>query len=32
MVTNKLKAAHATRMKFYQDKELNVTAELLKAS
>jgi hypothetical protein len=28
LLTKELKAAHATRLRFYQDKELNVTAEL----
>jgi hypothetical protein len=27
-LTKELKAAHATRLRFYKDKELNVTAEL----
>jgi hypothetical protein len=29
---NKLKAAHATRLRFYKDKKLNVTAELAQAA
>jgi hypothetical protein len=32
LLTKKLKAAHATRMRFYQDTELNVTAQLTKAA
>jgi hypothetical protein len=28
LLTKELKAAHATRLRFYKDKELNVTAEL----
>jgi inorganic pyrophosphatase/exopolyphosphatase len=28
LLTKELKAAHATRLRSYQDKELNVTAEL----
>jgi hypothetical protein len=28
LLTKELKAAHATRLRFYQDKELNVPAEL----
>jgi hypothetical protein len=32
MLTKELKAAHATRLRFYQDKELNVTAELAQAA
>jgi hypothetical protein len=28
VLTKELKAAHATRLKFYKEKELNVTAEL----
>jgi hypothetical protein len=28
LLTQELKAAHATRLRFYKDKELNVTAEL----
>jgi hypothetical protein len=32
LLTKKLKAALATRLRFYQDKELNVTAELAKAA
>jgi Chromo (CHRromatin Organisation MOdifier) domain len=31
-LTKELKAAHATRLRFYKDKELNVTAELAQAS
>jgi hypothetical protein len=29
LVTRELKAAHATRLRLYQDKNLNVTAELV---
>jgi Chromo (CHRromatin Organisation MOdifier) domain len=32
LLTKELKAAHATRFRFYKDKELNVTAELAKAA
>jgi Chromo (CHRromatin Organisation MOdifier) domain len=32
LLTKKLKAAHATRLRFYKNKELNVTAELARAS
>jgi hypothetical protein len=32
LLTNELKAAHATCLRFYQDKELNVTAELSHAA
>jgi hypothetical protein len=32
LITKELKAAHATRSRFYQDKELNVTAELAQAA
>jgi Chromo (CHRromatin Organisation MOdifier) domain len=32
LLTNKLKAAHASRLRFYKDKELNVTAELTQAA
>jgi hypothetical protein len=32
LLTKKLKAAHATRLTFYKDKELNVTAELAQAA
>jgi Chromo (CHRromatin Organisation MOdifier) domain len=32
LLTKELKAAHATRLRFYKDKELNVTAELAQAS
>jgi hypothetical protein len=28
LLTKELKAAHATRLRFYKDKELNVTSEL----
>jgi hypothetical protein len=28
LLTKELKATHATRLQFYQDQELNVTAEL----
>jgi hypothetical protein len=31
LLTKELKAAHATRLRFYKDKELNVTAELVQA-
>jgi hypothetical protein len=31
-LTKALKAAHATRLRFYEDKELNVTAELAQAA
>jgi hypothetical protein len=31
LLTNELKVAHATRLRFYKDKELNVTAELSRA-
>jgi hypothetical protein len=31
-LTKELKAAHATLLRFYQDKELNVTAELAQAA
>jgi hypothetical protein len=31
-LAKELKAAHATRLRFYQDKELNVTAELAQAA
>jgi hypothetical protein len=31
LLTKELKAAHATRLQFYQNKELNVTAELAQA-
>jgi hypothetical protein len=31
LLTNELKAAHATRLRFYKDKDLNVTAELAQA-
>jgi hypothetical protein len=30
--TKELKAAHATRLRFYKDKDLNVTAELAQAA
>jgi hypothetical protein len=30
--TNELKAAHATHLRFYNDKELNVTAELAQSA
>jgi hypothetical protein len=30
LLTKELKAAHATRLRFYKDKDLNVTAELAK--
>jgi hypothetical protein len=32
MLTKELKAAHATRLRFYQDKELIVTAEMAQAA
>jgi hypothetical protein len=32
LLTKKLKAAHATRLRFDQEKELNVTAELAQAA
>jgi hypothetical protein len=32
LLTKELKAAHATRLIFYKDKELNVTAELAQAA
>jgi hypothetical protein len=32
LVTKELKAAHATRLRFYMDKELNVTTELAQAA
>jgi hypothetical protein len=32
LLTKELKAADATRLRFYQDKELNVTAELAQAA
>jgi hypothetical protein len=32
LLTKELKAAHATRLRFYEDKELNVTAELAQAA
>jgi hypothetical protein len=32
LLTKELKAAHATRMRFYEDMELNVTAELAQAA
>jgi hypothetical protein len=32
LVTKELKAAHVTRLRFYKDKELNVTAELAQAA
>jgi hypothetical protein len=32
ILTKELKAAHATRLRFYNDKELNVTAELAQAA
>jgi hypothetical protein len=32
LLTKDLKAAHATRLRFYKDKELNVTAELAQAA
>jgi hypothetical protein len=32
LLTKYLKAAHETRLRFYKDKELNVTAELTQAA
>jgi hypothetical protein len=32
LLTNELKAAHATRLRLYQDKDLHVTAELAQAA
>jgi Chromo (CHRromatin Organisation MOdifier) domain len=32
LLTKEHKAAHATRLRFYKDKELNVTAELARAA
>jgi hypothetical protein len=32
LLTKELKAAHATRLRLYQDEELNVTAELSQAA
>jgi hypothetical protein len=32
LLTKELKAAHATCLRFYKDKELNVTAELAQAA
>jgi ribosomal protein S17 len=32
LLTKELKAAHATRLRFYKDKDLNVTAELAQAA
>jgi Chromo (CHRromatin Organisation MOdifier) domain len=32
LLTKELKTAHATRLRFYKDKELNVTAELAQAA
>jgi ribosome biogenesis protein Nip4 len=32
LLTKDLKAAHATRLRFYKDKDLNVTAELAQAA
>jgi hypothetical protein len=32
LLTKELKAAHASRLRFYKDKELNVTAELAQAA
>jgi hypothetical protein len=32
LLTKELKAAHATRLRLYEDKELNVTEELAKAA
>jgi hypothetical protein len=32
LLTKELKATHATRLRFYKDKELNITAELIQAA
>jgi hypothetical protein len=32
LLTKEMKAAHATRLRFYKDKELNVTAKLSQAA
>jgi hypothetical protein len=32
LLAKELKAAHATRLRFYKDKDLNVTAELAQAA
>jgi hypothetical protein len=32
LLTKELKAAHATRLRFYKDKELDVIAELFQAA
>jgi hypothetical protein len=32
LLMKELKAAHATRLRFYKDKELNVSAELAQAA
>jgi hypothetical protein len=32
LLTKELKAAHTIRLRFYQDKKLNVTAELAQAA
>jgi hypothetical protein len=32
LLTKEVKAAHATRLRFYKDKELNITAELAQAA
>jgi hypothetical protein len=32
LLTKELKATHTTRLRFYHDKELNVTAELAQAA
>jgi hypothetical protein len=32
LLTKELRAAHATRLRFYKGKELNVTAELAQAA
>jgi hypothetical protein len=32
LLTKEVKAAHATRLRFYKDKKLNVTAELAQAA
>jgi hypothetical protein len=32
LLTTELKASHATRLRFYKDKKLNVTAKLAQAA
>jgi hypothetical protein len=32
LLTKEVKAAHATRLRFYKDKDLHVTAELARAA